>query len=176
MTGSPFRCVPLLDTHHTQFFYCGHNEGLDRWLDRHALTDQKLGKSATHVWCDGGDCVVGYFTLLQTTIREEGGNGSFFSRIRPSGFPRNHELPGVLIGKLALDQSLQGQGMGLDILADAYFNACEAVTLIGGAVLVVDPMNQKVADLYSEFGFTAVQDSVRMFLNFREFNRGTSLS
>ncbi|MDA4108625.1 GCN5 family acetyltransferase [Mycobacterium holsaticum DSM 44478] len=117
--------------------------------------------------------MVAYFTLLQTTIRES--EGSFLDRIRPQGWPRKHELPGILIGKLALDESLQGQDRGLDLIADAYFNACEAVMLIGGAVLVVDPMNQKVAGLYREFGFSSVEGSERLVLNFREFNKGTPL-
>jgi ribosomal protein S18 acetylase RimI-like enzyme len=168
-----FRCIPLLDRHYTDYFSCGHDDDLDRWLDRQALADQNLGRSATHVWTDGSDCVVAYFTLLQTTIRE--GPDSIFSRIRPPGFPRNHELPGILIGKLALDRSLQRRGLGLDLLADAYFAACEAVTLIGGAVLVVDPMNEKVASLYREFGFNSIEGSDRMVLNFREFNKGTPL-
>jgi predicted GNAT family N-acyltransferase len=167
-----YRAFPLLDDHHTSYFSCGH-EHLDRWLDRQALTDQHLGKSATHVWADAGACVVGYFTLLQTTIRE--GDGSFLNRIRPPGFPRNHELPGILIGKLAVDQSLRGRGLGFDLLADAYFTACEAVMLIGGAVLVVDPMNAKVAEFYMEFGFNAVDGSSRLVLNFREFSRGTPI-
>ena len=77
--------------------------------------------------------------MLQTTIRED--DGTFFRRIRPAGFPRSRELPGILIGKLALDQSLQGRQLGFDLLADAYFVASEAVMLIGGVVLVVDPMN-----------------------------------
>jgi predicted GNAT family N-acyltransferase len=111
--------------------------------------------------------------LLQTTIRE--GDDSIFSRIRPSGFPRNHELPGILIGKLALDQSLQGQDLGYDLLADACINACEAVTLIGGAILVIDPMNAKISDFYSEFGFKTIEGSTRMFLNFREFSKGTPI-
>ncbi|WP_186245255.1 GNAT family N-acetyltransferase [Mycobacterium simulans] len=137
------------------------------------MADQKLGKSATHVWADDEDIVFAYFTLLQTTIREA--DGSLFSRIRPPGFPRTHELPGILIGKLALDESYRGQGLGFDLLADAYFNAAEAVMLIGGAVLVVDPMNEKIADFYSEFGFKSVEGSDRMVLNFREFNKGTPL-
>lgn len=74
-----------------------------------------------------------------------------------------------------MDESLQGQDRGLDLIADAYFNACEAVMLIGGAVLVVDPMNQKVAGLYREFGFSSVEGSERLVLNFREFNKGTPL-
>lgn len=164
-----FTCIPLLSDHHTSFFSCGE-ERLDRWLDRQALADQELGVSATHVWVDDSRCVVGYFTLLQTTIREE--EGSIFRWIRPPGFPRDQGLPGILIGKLALDSSLQGRGLGMDLLADAYFNACEAVTLIGGAVLVVDPANDVVANLYREFGFASPKGTQRMTLNFREFNKG----
>ncbi|MCW2732612.1 MAG: Acetyltransferase, partial [Mycobacterium sp.] len=112
-----------------------------------------------------------YFTLLQTTILES--EGSFLDLIRPSGWPRKHALPGILIGKLALDQTRHGQDLGLDLIADAYLNACEAVMLIGGAVFVVDPMNDKVASLYREFGFSSVEGSDRMVLNFREFNKGS---
>jgi predicted GNAT family N-acyltransferase len=168
------KCVPLLDKHYTDYFSCGHNDDLDKWLDKRALADQNLGRSATHVWTDAGDCVVAYFTLLQTTIRES--DDSIFSRIRPKGFPRDHELPGILIGKLALDRSLQGQGRGLDLVAEAYFTSCEAVTLIGGAVLVVDPMNSKVSEMYQEFGFNYIEGTDRMVLNFREFNKGTPVA
>lgn len=165
-----YSVLPLLDEHRTAFFSCRHAPHLDRWLQKQALADKNIGRSATHVWVDDEDIVLAYFTLLQTTIRES--EGSFLDLIRPSGWPRKHELPGILIGKLALDQSLHGQDCGLDLIADAYFNACEAVMLIGGAVLVVDPMNEKVADLYREFGFSSVEGSDRLVLNFREFNKG----
>jgi len=97
----------------------------------------------------------------------ESEDDSFFSRIRPKGFPRDRELPGILIGKLALDRSLQHQGLGMDLIADAYFTASEAVTLIGGVVL-----NERVAAVYREFGFANVDGSERMVLNFREFSKG----
>jgi predicted GNAT family N-acyltransferase len=171
-----YRALPLLDQHRTPYFLCRHAPHLDKWLQKRALADQHLGKSATHVWVDDEDIVVAYFTLLQTTIREQDDAPFFLDRILPKGWPRTtHELPGILIGKLALDESLQGQELGLDLIADAYFVACEAVMLIGGAVLVVDPMNEKVAGLYNEFGFNAVDGSDRMVLNFREFNKGTAI-
>jgi hypothetical protein len=37
--------------------------------------------------------------------------------------------------------------------------------------LLVDPMNERVADIYREFGFKSVEGSDRLVLNFREFNR-----
>ncbi|MED5815723.1 hypothetical protein VST63_25470 [Mycolicibacterium sp. 050232] len=147
---------------------------MDKWLRKQALADMNLGKSATHVWVDDEDIVLGYFTLLPTTIRES--DGSFLDLIRPKGWPRKHELPGVLIGKLALDEQLRGQDRGLELIADAYITASEAVTLIGGAVLVVDPMNDKVAEIYREYGFSSVEGSDRMVINFREFNKGTPLT
>jgi len=168
-----YRCVPLNEHHRCDYLHCGY-EHIDRWLSKQALAQQNLGRSATHVWADDEDIVVAYFTLLQTTIRE--GDGSIFSRFRPPGFPRDHELPGILIGKLALDENLRGGGRGLDLLADAYITAFEAVMLIGGAVLVVEPMNDRVATFYREFGFNGVEGSDRMVLNFREFNRGTPIS
>lgn len=170
---SEYRCVPLNENHRLDYLRCGQDH-LDRWLARQARADHNLGKSATHVWADEEDIVVAFFTLLQTTIRES--DGSIFRLFRPAGFPRDHELPGILIGKLALDEGLQGRGHGLDLLADAYITAYDAVMLIGGAVLVVDPMNEKVADFYREFGFSSVDGSDRMVLNFREFNKGTPIS
>lgn len=168
-----YHCVRLNDDHRLDYLHCGQDH-LDRWLVKQARADQNLGKSGTHVWADDEDIVVAYFTLLQTVIREA--DGSIFGKIRPPGFPRDHELPGILIGKLALDETLQGGGRGLDLLADAYITAYDAVMLIGGAVLVVDPMNEKVADFYREFGFKSVDGSDRLVLNFREFNKGTPIN
>ncbi len=169
---SEYNCVPLSEDHRLEYLNCGQ-EHLDRWLPNHALDDQNLGKSATHVWADSEDIVLGYFTLLQTTIRET--DESLFRRFRPAGFPRDQELPGVLLGKFALDESLQGRDYGFDLLSDAYINAFEAVRLIGGTVMVVEPIHDKVAAIYQEFGFKSVEGSNRMVLNFREFNRGTPI-
>lgn len=169
-----YACIPLIEDHHTSYFGCGHDSGLDQWLDGRALQEKNLGRSATHVWLDQGDCVVAYFTLLQTTVEES--DESIFRFLRPKGHPRNQALPGILIGKLALDQSLQRLGLGLDLIADAYYTAAEAVMLIGGAVLAVDPMNEKVAGIYREFGFQSIEGSDRMFLSFSEFNKGTAFA
>lgn len=170
-----YSSVPLSEEHHTNFFNCGETS-LDDWLNRNALTDHRLGKSKTHVWTDPGGMVIGYYTLLQTTVREDDSQGGLFKRLRPKSF-RGGELPGILIGKLALDSSLRGQGLGLDLLADAYVAAYEAVQLVGGVLLVIEPGNNepKLRSLYSEFGFQSYEGVERMFLNFEAFNEGTPL-
>ncbi|MDM7490735.1 hypothetical protein QT969_20825 [Rhodococcus sp. CSLK01-03] len=166
--------VPLTEQHQTNFFECGEGK-LDNWLDTHALPEQNVGKSRTHVWVDqGGEYVVGYYTLSQTTVRETDDEPGLFKKIRPPKF-RGEEAPGILIGKFALDQSLQRQQLSLDLLADAYLNAYDAVRLVGGVFLVIEPKQnrERLRKLYETFGFLSIEGSNRMFLNFEDFNKGT---
>lgn len=172
--SDPYVSEPLTDRHQTNFFDCGESK-LDNWLDTHALNEQSLGKSRTHVWVDdGGEYVVGYYTLLQTTIRETDSEPGLFRKIRPPKY-RGEEAPGVLIGKIALDRALQGQGLSMELLADAYLNAYDAVQIVGGVFLVIEPMENRarLRQLYEQFGFESIDGSSRMFINFEDFNRGT---
>lgn len=167
-----FSPVGLTAEHHTNYLDCGY-EHLDDWLDKHAFADQELGKSRTHVWVDDGDIVVGYYTLLATTVRETY-DKSLFRRLKPKSYQGN-EVPGILIGKFALDQHYQGKGLGLDLLADAIVTAFEAVNLIGGVYLMVDPMDNqsRLREFYGKHGFETIAGTDRMFLNFVKFREGT---
>ncbi|KXP03502.1 N-acetyltransferase [Tsukamurella pseudospumae] len=163
-----FRLERLTEEHHTSYFDCGV-KSLDDWLASHALDEQDQGRSCTHVWADAGGCVVAYFTLLPTTIVES--DPGIMSILRPARFPRTSDLCGVLLGKLALDQSLRRQGRGNDLLAEAFVTAYEAVQLIGGVHLVTDPRDE-VRGFYLQFGFVELEGTKRMFLPMREFAEG----
>ncbi|NHP16271.1 hypothetical protein G8767_22180 [Rhodococcus sp. IC4_135] len=170
-----FAATPLTDDHRTCYLDCGV-PSLDRWLDKQALKDQALGRSRTHVWVDDDDIVLAYFTLLQTTVAEADDDEPFFKKLRPRHYP-DMTAPGVLLGKLALNQQLRGSGFGIELLADAYVTAYEAVRLIGGVFFVTDPIDHpKVREFYALGGFKAIEGIERMFLNFEEFNMGTPLS
>ncbi|UQE74241.1 N-acetyltransferase [Gordonia sp. PP30] len=157
----------LTEAHCFDFFDCGEPE-LDSWPQKHALEDQELGRSATHVWTDdGGEYVVGYFTLLPTITRAE--DGGIFSIIKPNRY-QAQEVPGVLIGKLALDRSLRGSGEGMNLLADALTIAVDAMMLIGGRHVLVDPMKDrdKLRAWYIGVGFREIEGSDRLYIDFRE--------
>ncbi|MFD6860554.1 hypothetical protein ACFWCF_24845 [Rhodococcus sp. NPDC060090] len=175
MSDTPLS-VPLTEQHQTNFFDCGESK-LDNWLDTHALNEQRVGKSRTHVWVDaGGEYVVGYYTLSQTTVRETEDEPGLFRKIRPPKY-RGEEAPGILVGKFALDNDLQNKGLALDLLADAYLNAYDAVSLVGGVFLVIEPKQNRdrLRKLYETFGFQSIEGSNRMFLNFEDFNEGTPI-
>ncbi|WP_367582152.1 hypothetical protein [Tsukamurella tyrosinosolvens] len=155
----------LSDSHCFDYFECGE-ASLDSWAQKHALEDQGLGKSATHVWTDeGGSYVVGYYTLLPTVTRADDG---WFSAIKPKRY-QGVEVPGVLLGKMALDRSLRGSDLGIDLLADAMLTASGAMDLIGGVHVVVDPMKDRprLRAWYQDAGFEEIAGTDRLYLAIR---------
>lgn len=147
---------------------------MDQWLERSALRDQDLGISCTHVWVDDGEeMIVGYYTLLPTAVREVEGE-SLWKRLKPSKQYWGNEVYGVLIGKVALDQSLRGKGVGVDLLGEAIYTAGRAMDLVGGVYVVIEPMEDRprLRAMYEEYGFETVQDATRMYMRIDEFRTG----
>lgn len=166
----------LREDHRPEYFDCG-KPSLNSWLEKHALQDQELGISSTHVWVDdGGEYIVAYFTLLPVMLNESGNDPGAWKRMKPPRF-WGTEAYGVAIGKIALDTSLQGQGYGMELFADAFFLANEAVDLIGGLFLVIQPMDDepKLRSMYEGFGFQTMENTPRMYMTFKDFRAGTPI-
>lgn len=78
-----------------------------------------------------------------------------------SSLPRSHtdlhmRRPRILLARLALDVSLQGRGLGTDLLLDALSRAAEAAEIVGGRLIVVDAIDADAARFYEHHGFHAV--------------------
>ncbi|WP_280471032.1 hypothetical protein [Nocardia cyriacigeorgica] len=166
-----YKPVRLSADHHTNWFDCGE-PSMDDWLDKHALADQEAGISATHVWLDAGDMVIAYLTLTPTIIRETD-EGGLWKALKPKSYWPN-EAYGVLIGKIALERQLQGQGLGEDLFADAFVLAIDATQLIGGVYLVIEPMENrpKLRSMYEGFGFRTIPGHNRMYMAIQDFKDG----
>lgn len=84
---------------------------LDDWLRKRALPNQTSGASRTFVTCDAGR-VVAYYALAACAIA----TGS-----APGKFRRNmpDPIPVVVLGRLAIARSHQGQGLGRSMFQDA---------------------------------------------------------
>jgi GNAT superfamily N-acetyltransferase len=63
-------------------------------------------------------------------------------------------IPVVLIGRLAVSQQFQRQGLGMSLLQDAIFRALGAAETIGFRAFIVHALNSNAVDLYAKFGFT----------------------
>ena len=134
------------------------NESLDQWLQRDALRAHRAGISRTAVWTAPSDrAVVAYHAIAPTQIARI----DLPSRSLSGGYS---QVPGYLIGRLALDKSLHGQGLGTQLLLDALERIVDAAQRAGGRVIVVDAIDDAAHRFYLHHGFRAIEQSNRLVM------------
>ena len=69
--------------------------------------------------------------------------------------PRYDAIPAALIGRLARDERVRGQGVGELLLADAIRRILGAGRSLAVFAIVVDAKDERAADFYRAFGFQA---------------------
>jgi GNAT superfamily N-acetyltransferase len=148
---------PLTQDHDVSQFGSG-NESLDHWLQREALRAHRAGISRTTVWtAPAARAVVAYHAIAPTQLARM----DLPSRSLSAGYSH---VPGYLIGRLALDQTLHGQGLGTQLLLDALERIVDAAAQAGGRVIVVDAVDDAAHRFYSHHGFRAVERSNRLVM------------
>lgn len=136
--------MPLAAHHDTRAFACG-THSLDQWLHQRALKNQVSGASRTFVVCEGNQ-VRAYYALASSAVAAEGATG----RLR-----RNmpDPIPVVVLGRLAIDQSLQGSGFGRALVRDACLRVMAAADTIGIRGMVVHALSEQARAFYERVGF-----------------------
>jgi len=141
----PLKAPELLSDHHElEAFDCGA-PSLDHWLKRRARGNQASGASRVYVVCRG-DIVVGYYALAAGAIERDEA---------PSKVRRNmpSPVPVIVLGRLAVDQGEQGNGIGAALLKDALLRALNASQEIGAAAVLVHALNDRAKVFYLDHGF-----------------------
>ena len=64
-----------------------------------------------------------------------------------------HQVPILLIGRLAVDVSVQGQGLGAALLADALQRCCAASQIVGARAIVAHALDDEAMRFYARYGF-----------------------
>ena len=147
MEGLTLEAPSLLsETHRVEDFSSGV-QALDEWLIRRAWHNQTSGASRTYVVSATG-AVVGYYCLA---------SGALAMREAPGGIRRNmpDPIPMAILGRLAVDRSWQGQGLGVALLRDAVERTRAASMILGIRGLLVHALSQTAADFYARHGFVA---------------------
>jgi GNAT superfamily N-acetyltransferase len=148
--------------HNRLAFRCG-TESLDRFLHEHAHQAASKGLSKTYVAVDeGGEAaILGYYSL--TTCRVEPGELPE-AVVKTLRLPR-HQLPAVLIARLAVAVGASGQGIGTGMVVDAMTRCARVAAEIGGVAIVVDAIDLRASLFYERLGFKRVAPgSMRMFI------------
>ena len=153
---------PLGRRHERTAFSCGLPE-LDRYLVRQAGQDVRRRIARVFVCTVGdADTVLGYYTLSALSI-----DLSSLPETLSRKLPR-HPVPCVLLGRLAVDASTHGQGLGRLLLADAVKRVMAAGEIVAMYAMIVDAANEDAKRFYQGFGFTPLRDApMRLFLPLR---------
>jgi predicted GNAT family N-acyltransferase len=154
--GSGWRIEALAKRHERSGFHCGV-EALDRYLQQQARQDADKHVAAPFVLLAPPSAeVLGYYTLSSSVV--DVGN------IAPDlakKLPRYPQLPVTLVGRLAVDSRLKGQGAGSFLLMDALHRSLVHSTEIAAMAVVVDAKDEDAADFYRRFDFRPLQRNAR---------------
>jgi GNAT superfamily N-acetyltransferase len=128
----------------------------------HARAAQDKGVAATYVWLDGAR-VVAYFAISPTLVE---------SQLRSRGAATGLVVvPAYLLGKLALDRSLHGRGLGERLLTQALARVARVTAEGGGRLLVVDAIDHAAAAFYAHFGFVPIPGTTRLYMKLSSIRR-----
>lgn len=148
--AAPGICAPgrLTASHAVADFCNGKHPVLDSWLKQKALKSAGLS-ARTYVICRTAAPlrVVGYYALATAMEERHALPGAKLRRGMPD------KVPLLLIGRLALDASVQGLGLGADLLADAIRRCCAAADIVAARAIVAHAIDDDAARFYRHHGF-----------------------
>jgi GNAT superfamily N-acetyltransferase len=151
-----YQFEPLGKHHNRAAFSCGAPE-LDAYLQRQARQDQDRGATHCYVLLDlVEDRIVGYYTLSATSIAAHDLPDEQAGRL-----PRYPNLPGILLGRLAVDERYRRQGFGRHLLVHALIQVREVRRRIGTVAVVVDAKDEAAAAFYRAHDFIPFRDDPR---------------
>lgn len=123
-------------------------EALDVWLKKYALQAVGSGSARVFVIEDAEqERVVGYHALSAASVT----HAEATSRAA-KGMAR-HPIPAGLLARLAVDQTVQGHGLGAWLLRDAMLRTLSAAEEVGIRVMLVHAIDERAAAFYEHFGF-----------------------
>src|SRR5437879_2351777 len=138
--------------HDRSLFNCGHLV-LDDWLKTRAGQFDRKDLARTYVAVlSGQERVLGYYALSSHRVRFEA-----LSEDQAKGLPKI-DVPVVLLGRLAVDQSVQGKGLGAFLLIDALRRALQVSTEVGIRAVEVDELDEGARSFYLRYGFVPLLD------------------
>ena len=139
--------------HDRKGFDCGARE-LNEYLDRYARQNHESGGAKTFVAVSAvaPPRVLGFYSISPGAIA--------FARV-PATLTKKlgrYDVPVFRLGRLAVDRSVQGQGLGGDLLLAAGERALAVAAAVGGVALAIDAKDERAKKWYARFGALALLD------------------
>ena len=154
MTVPVWHEEPISKKHDRDVFDCG-DRALNDFLRRYARKSHEAGGAKTFLAIDDADntTILGFYSLSPASVD--------YDRT-PEVIRRglaHHDIPSFRLARLAVNQQMQGQGLGGQLLLAAGRRCLMAAAEVGGVAIVIDAKNERVALWYAGHGAVAMQDA-----------------
>lgn len=148
----------LADRHERGEFSCG-KVPLDVFLRTQAGQYERKDVGRTFVATrPNANRVIGYYTLAASAVE--------FATI-PEKLSKKlpkHPVPTILLGRLAVDTSARGEGLGRELLMDALRRVLTVAETLGVFAVHVHALDDEARAFYEKYGFVALADQPRHLL------------
>lgn len=152
--AASFQIEPLSGNHDRSQFLSG-SPALDRYFREQASQDTKRRIATCFVAVSlDTNAVAGYYTLSACGVSVNDLSPGIAKKL-----PRYPVVPAVLLGRLAVDRSYQGKGLGGVLLGDALMRTARAE--LGVFAMVVDAKDEAAQRFYEHYGFTLLPGEMR---------------
>jgi GNAT superfamily N-acetyltransferase len=146
MTLPAWHEEPIGKAHKRDSFDCGDAD-LNAYLRKFARQNHESGGAKTFLAIGDTDGrVLGFYSLAPAVA----GYDQTPESIR-KGLPR-HDVPGYRLARLATDISVQGGGLGSQLLLAAGKRCLQVAAEAGGVALYIDAKNERAAAWYEGLG------------------------
>lgn len=140
-------------------FSCGEG-ALDAYLKKRARQEMDKRIAVVYVLYDAVDeRIAGYYTLSSLSVE--------LPEDVSKGLPRYPEYPATLLGRLAVDEAYQGQGLGKRLLLDALGRSLAGSRAVASYAVITDAKDERAEAFYARYGFSplsAKRGGRRLFL------------
>ncbi|MGH9525093.1 MAG: GNAT family N-acetyltransferase [Terriglobales bacterium] len=148
-----WREEPIGRQHDRKHFDCGVPD-LNEYLSRYARQNHESGGAKTFVAVSPAEPahVLGFYSISPGAIE--------FARM-PANVTKKlgrYDVPVFRLGRLAVARSMQGQGLGGDLLLASGERALAVALQVGGVALAIDAKDDKAARWYERFGALPLLD------------------
>jgi GNAT superfamily N-acetyltransferase len=144
--------VETLADHHNLAEFASDAPELDQWIANPARQSNDRDTSRVYVICNSNGAVIAYSALVAATITRT----SLSSRAG-SGLP--HQIPAILLAKLAVDKSHRTLGLGTVLLSHAIRTSLHVREMIGVRLLFAEARDQSAREWYAKKGMVVARDN-----------------
>jgi GNAT superfamily N-acetyltransferase len=144
-----------LGRHHDRAsFDCGEVD-LNTYLQRYARQNHASGASKCFVAVPTAETarILGYYTLSPASL-----DYSRTPAVLRKGLAR-YDVPVFRLGRLAVDRSVHGRGLGAALLQRAGERCLQVSLEVGGVALLIDAKDEAAARWYLRFGALPLLDT-----------------